>query len=128
MDNKDKKNLRLQLETVAEWALDIAIKIAGDDADDHDAIENVRAFVLDWFAGHRAEVPVSDLLRTIAILMSAIELDIGLEAVSLLAPLYTMFTTPEHLPTVLRCPGAPHQSARRRRFPGTTAPFTRVAA
>src|SRR5256885_311361 len=103
MDEKDKKQLRIQLESVAEWALDIAIKIAGDDEDDCDAIENVRSFVLDWFDGHHAEVPVSDTLRTIAILMSTSIADIRIEAVSLLAPLYTQLPAPERLPAVLRC-------------------------
>ena len=124
-----------QLSGVIDWALDIAAKLAGDDDEDLDAIENVRAFVHGWLDGRRAEVPLTDLLTTIAILFAAIEIDLGIESVELLAPLRTMLDTPSVLPPVLRCPGAfrdGDSTVRIRRFPGrrrnASAAFTHLAA
>ena len=70
-----------QLSGVIDWALDIAAKLACDDDEDLDAIENVREFVHGWLEGRRAEVPLTDLLTTIAILFAAIEIDLGIESV-----------------------------------------------
>ena len=123
-----------QLPGVIDWALDIAAKLARDDDEDLDAIENVRAFVDGWLDGRRAEVPLTDLLTTIAILFAAIEFDLGVDSVSLLAPLRTMLDTPSVLPPVLRCPGARRDgepAVRIRRFPGRRnahAAFTHLAA
>ncbi len=110
-----------RLTDVIDWGLDIAAKISRDYPEDLDAIENVRAFAQSWLRGQRAEVPFKDLLTTIAILFSAIELDLGIESVSLLAPLQTMLDMPSKLPALLRCPGVSHTSeptAVIRRFPG----------
>ena len=123
-----------QLSGVIDWALDIAAKLAGDDDEDLDAIENVRAFVHGWLDGRRAEIPLTDLLTTIAILFAAIEIDLGIDSVSLLAPLRTMLDTPSVLPALLRCPGALRDgepTARIRRFPGrrnASAAFTHLWA
>jgi len=123
-----------RLSGVIDWALDIAAKLARDDDEDLDAIENVRAFVDGWLDGRRAEVPLSDLLTTIAILFAAIEIDLGVDSVSLLAPLRTMLDMPSVLPPVLRCPGARRDgehTVRIRRLPGrrnARAAFTHLAA
>ena len=124
-----------QLSGVIDWALDIAAKLAHDDEQDLDAIENVRDFVHGWLDGRRAEVPLTDLLTTIAILFAAIEIDLGIESVELLAPLRTMLDTPSVLPPVLRCPGAfrdGDSTVRIRRFPGrhrnAGSAFTHLAA
>ena len=97
--------------------------------------ENVRDFVHGWLNGSRAEVPLTDLLTTIAILFAAIEIDLGIESVELLAPLRTMLDTPSVLPAVLRCPGAYRDgdsTVRIRRFPGrrrnASAAFTHLTA
>ena len=123
-----------QLSGVIDWALDIAAKLSRDFDEDLDAIENVRAFVHGWLDGRRAEVPLTDLLTTIAILFAAIEIDLGIDSVSLLAPLRTMLDTPSSLPALLRCPGAHRDgepTVRIRRCPGrrnASAAFTHLAA
>ena len=118
-----------QLREVLEWALDIATKLARGDDEDLRAIENVREFAHGWLHGQRAEIPVTDLLAAIAILFGAIDLDLDLESVSLIAPLPTMTETPSVLPALLRCPGAAHKSAPAtvtRRFPGRRNSNTRL--
>ena len=125
-----------QLSGVIDWALDIAAKLAHDDEEDLDAIENVRDFVHGWLDGRRAEVPLTDLLTSIAILFAAIEIDLGIDSVSLLSPLRSMLDDPYAiLPPVLRCPGAARDgesTVRIRRFPGrhrnASAAFTHFAA
>ncbi len=132
--DRDWQPLFAQLTDLVDWGLDIAAKLARDDEDDREAIENVRAFVHAWLEGRRADVPLKDLLTTIAILFAAIELDLGIDSVSLLAPLRTMLDTPSVLPAILRCPGASHdqrQTVVIRRFPGrrnASAAFTQPAA
>jgi hypothetical protein len=91
---------------VSEWALDIATKLSRDYPEDQEAIENTRAFVRAWLEGRRSEVNVSDVLTTIAIIFSAIEIERGIDSVSLLGPLQTMLDTPATLPAVFRLPGA----------------------
>lgn len=123
-----------QLSGVIDWTLDIAARLSRDYDEDLDAIENVRDFVHGWLDGRRAEVPLTDLLTTIAILFAAIEIDLGIESVSLLAPLRTMLDTPSVLPALMRCPGAlrdGESTVRIRRFPGrrnASAAFTHLAA
>ena len=122
IDERDWGALFEQLRGVIDWALDIAAKISRDYEEDLEAIENVRSFFRGWLEGQRAEVPLTDLLTTIAIIFSAIELDLGIDSVSLLAPLRTMLDTPSKLPAVLRCPGAHQDGAKtvvvRHHFPG----------
>ena len=121
-----------RLTDVIDWALDIAQQLAGDDEEDLRAIESVREFMHGWLEGRRAEVPLADLLTTIAILFAAIELD--RESVSLLAPLHTMRDTPSVLPAMLRCPGVTRNEPPAvviRRFPGrrnASSAFTQFAA
>ena len=95
-----------QLAQVNDWALDIAARLARDHDEDLEAIASVREFVHGWLQGQRAEVPLTDVLSVIAILLGAIELDLGLERLSVLAPRRTMRETPSALPALLRCPGA----------------------
>ena len=108
------------IQDVSEWALDIAAKLSRDYPEDLEAIDNVRAFVRAWLEGRRSEVNVSDVLTTIAIIFSAIELERGVDSVSLLGPLQTMLDTPATLPAVFRLPGAARdekQTVVIRRFP-----------
>jgi hypothetical protein len=122
-----------QLVGVIDWGLDITAKLAGDYDEDIDAIESVRTFVHGWLDGRRAELPLTDLLTTIAILFAAIEIDLGIDSVALLAPLRTMLDTPSALPPLLRCPGAARdgESTVRIRLPrrrNASAGFTYLAA
>jgi len=106
---------------VVTWALDIAAKLSRDYPEDVRAIERVREFVYAWLDGRRAEVALTDVLTTIAILFAAIEIDTGIESISLLAPIKTFLDTPAQLPAVLRLPGAARderQTVVIRRFPG----------
>ena len=134
LDERDWESLFDQLSGVFDWGLDIAAKLSRDDQEDLESIENVRDFVHGWLDGQRAEVPLTDLLTTIAILFSAIELDLGIDSVALLAPLRTMLDAPSRLPAMLRCPGAHpagSPSVVIRRFPGrrnASAAFTHLAA
>jgi hypothetical protein len=106
---------------VSNWALDIAAKLSRDYPEDQQAIENVREFVDAWLAGRRSEVAVSDVLNTIAIIFSAIEIDRGIDSLALLGPLRTMTSMPSSLPALLRLPGAARDEKPTvviRRFPG----------
>jgi hypothetical protein len=131
---RDWQPLFAQLIEVAEWALDIAAKLSRDYDEDQEAIENVRAFVRGWLDGRPVELPLTDLLTAIAILLSAIEIDLGVDSVTLLAPLRTALDTPSKLPAVLRCPGVAHDSKPTvviHRFPGrrnASAASTHLAA
>jgi hypothetical protein len=122
-----------QLTGVIDWGLDIAARLSLDDDEDLDAIERVRAFVHGWLDGRRVEVPLTDVLTAIAILFAAIEIDLGIDSLALLAPLRTMRDTPSSLPAVLRCPGAARDgepTVRIRRFPGrrnASAAFSQLA-
>ncbi len=131
---RDWQPLFAHLTDVIDWGLDIAAKLSRDDEEDRRAIENVRTFAHAWLEGRRADVPLTDLLTTIAILFAAIELDLGIDSISLLAPLRTMLDTPSVLPAILRCPGATRDERSTvviRRFPGrrnASAAFTQLAA
>jgi len=106
---------------VSDWALDIAAKLSRDYPEDLESIENVREFVHAWVEGRRSEVLVSDVLTTIAIVFSAIEIDRGIDSLALLGPLQTMVDTPSRLPAILRLPGAARDEKPTvviRRFPG----------
>lgn len=109
------------VEDVSDWALDIAAKLSREYPEDQQSIENVREFVHAWLAGRRSEVAVSDVLTTVAIIFSAIELERGIDSMSLLGPLRTMVDTPARLPAVFRLPGAARDEKPTvviRRFPG----------
>lgn len=121
IDERDWGSLFQQLKGVIDWGLDIAAKLSRDYEEDLEAIENVRTFVHGWLEGQRTELPLTDLLTTLAIIFAAIELDLGIDSVELLSPLRTMLDTPSKLPAVLRCPGAFQHGTPTvviRRFPG----------
>lgn len=106
---------------VADWACDIAQKLSREYPEDREAIANVRAFVHDWLDGRRSEVPLRDVLTTVAIIFSAIELDLGIDSIALLGPMKTMREAPTSLPAILRVPGAARDEKPTviiRRFPG----------
>jgi hypothetical protein len=98
----DQQWLRDQLEIVIEWGLDIATTLALRDTCDVASIERVRDFLRSYVAGRRAEVPVRDVLTTVAILVSGIHIEDERTALSVLAPLATMMQMPPELPAVLR--------------------------
>jgi len=98
----DQQWLREQLETVIDWALEIATKLALRDPGDVAAIERVKVFVRKYLVGQRAEIPVTDVLTTFGILISGIYIEDERTALSVLAPLRTMLQTPSELPAMLR--------------------------
>ena len=109
-----------QLGGVADWVLDIAARLSRDYDEDLEAIERVRAFIHAWRDGRPAELPLTDLLTTTAILFAAIEIDLGIDSVELLTPIRTALFAPSRLPAVLRCPGAARDgesTVRINRFP-----------
>jgi hypothetical protein len=118
---------------VIEWALDLAVKLSRGYDEDVDAVENVRAFFRAWRDGEPCDVPVTDVLMTIATILSAIELDLGIESVSLLAPLRSAIEGPLGLPPMLHLPGATPPEPRihrirRPRYRNGGALHTRLAA
>jgi hypothetical protein len=98
----DQQWLREQLETVIEWALDIATKLSLRDPSDVAAIDHVKDFIRKYLLGQRAEVPVGDVLTTLGILISGIYIEDERTALSVLAPLQTMLRMPSELPAMLR--------------------------
>ncbi len=101
----DWKDLVVALRDVIDRMLNVAGKIAGY-AEEWDAIENVREFVYDWLDGRRAYVKVSDLLIALGVILSEIELDLGIDSAELLEPLRAMLDVPSHLPAFIHLPGA----------------------
>jgi hypothetical protein len=97
------------IKDVIDWALDIAVQLSRDFPDDVEAIENVRVCFHAWLAGRPCEMELNDLLLTFAAILSAIEVDLGMRSVELLAPLRALVDAPSTLPRVLRLPsgGAP---------------------
>jgi hypothetical protein len=93
------------LRDVIDGGLNAAGKIASY-AEEWDAIENVREFVYDWLAGRRAYVKVSDLLVALGVILSAIEIELGIDSAELLEPLRAMLDVPSRLPAFIHLPGA----------------------
>lgn len=77
-----------------EWALDVAKGLARDYPEEVEAVERVRAFMRHRIAGSDPIVPVDDVLFTFALIIGAIERDIG--PVGLLGP---WFAAPMRLPS-----------------------------
>ena len=119
---------------VIDWALDIAVKLSRGYDEDIEAIENVRACFHAWLDGRPCDMDTRDLLLTFATILSAIEIDLGIESVELLEPLRSLVAVQPTLPRVLHCPGATrdeHPTVVIRRFPGrrnASAAFTQFAA
>jgi hypothetical protein len=105
---------------VIDWALDIAVKLSRDLPEDIEAIEKVRVCFHAWLDGEPCEMDVNDLLITFASILSAIEVDLGIDSVELLAPLRAIVDAPSTLPRVLRFPSTPREDLLPvviRRFP-----------
>ena len=119
---------------VIDWALDIAVKLSRHCPDDIDAIENVRVCFHAWLDGKPSEMEVNDLLLTIATILSAIELDLGIDSVEMLAPLRSHIAMQPTMPRTLHFPGATRDEKPTvviRRFPrhrNANAAFTQFAA
>ena len=77
-----------------EWALDVAKHIARDFPEEVEAIERVRTFMRKRIAGETAHIRVDDVMFTFALIIGAIERDLG--PVSHLGP---WFATPMRLPS-----------------------------
>ena len=60
-----------------EWALDVAKQLARDYPEEVAAVERVRAFMQKRIAGETAHVPADDVLFTFALIIGAIERDLG---------------------------------------------------
>ena len=61
----------------SEWLLDVAAHTARDFPDEVAAVERVRAFVRASGAGRAARLRIDDLLFTFALVLAAIERDLG---------------------------------------------------
>ena len=99
---RDWEPLFTRLQDTVEWALDLAVRLAGDYEEDHEAIERVRSYVHGWLSGRRIDIDVNDVLTTLGILFAAIELDRGIDSSSLLTPFRAIASSMLHLPGVER--------------------------
>jgi hypothetical protein len=130
----DWTDLVAALREVIDGALNAAAK-ASSYEEEWDAIANVREFVYDWLDGKAASMKLTDLLLVLGIILSAIEIELGIDSVELLEPLRTLIDLPSFRPAVIRCPGAdshekPTVVIRRvaRRYRNTASPFVAFAA
>ncbi len=77
-----------------EWALDVAVRLAGDFPEEVEAVERVRTFMRARIAGQPSHVRVDDVLFTFGLIIGAIERDLG--PVRTLGP---WFAPPMHFPS-----------------------------
>jgi hypothetical protein len=71
------RSVTAQLTDLVSWAADLAIRLTVHCPEDRDAIEAVRRYVLSWLAGVPCrDVPIQDVLTTVATLLAAIDLDL----------------------------------------------------
>ena len=61
----------------SEWVLDVAAYTAREFPDEVAAVERVRGFVRERVAGHPAHLRFDDLLFTFALVLAAVERDLG---------------------------------------------------
>lgn len=101
----DWKELVAALRDVIDRALDAAAKVSTYE-EEWDAIEHVREFVYDWLDGRATYVKLADLLLVLGVILSAIEIDLGIDSAELLEPLRTLIDIPSYRPAVIRLPGA----------------------
>jgi hypothetical protein len=101
----DWKDLVEALRDVIDGALNAAGKIASYE-EEWEAIENLRDFVHDWLAGRRAYVKVNDVMIALGVILSEIELDLGIDSAELLEPLRAMVEVSSRLPAFIYLPGA----------------------
>ncbi len=99
------KDLLAALRDVIDGTLNAAAKTSSYE-EEWDAIANVREFVYDWLDGRAATLKVADLLLVLAIILSTIEIELGIDSSELLEPLRTLIELPSYRPAVIRCPGA----------------------
>ncbi|MFT3693965.1 MAG: hypothetical protein QM831_12550 [Kofleriaceae bacterium] len=95
---RDWEPLFAQMQSVIDWALDLAARLASDYEDDLEAIERCRSYVQGWLSGRRIDIDLNDLLTTLGILFAAIEIDRGIDSSALLAPLRRYPGGKLHLP------------------------------
>jgi hypothetical protein len=118
---RDWQPLFAAMKDVIDWALDIAVALSLDTPEDVESIEDVRACFHAWLEGRPCDMKLTDLLLTFGTILSAIELDLGIDSVDLLAPLRAILTAPSTLPHVMRFPGVERRTERTvviRRCPG----------
>ena len=101
----DWKDLVAALREVIDGLLNAAAK-ASSYEEEWDAIGNVREFVYDWLDGRFANLKLTDLVHVLAIILSAIEIELGIDSSEILEPLRTLIELPNFRPAVIRCPGA----------------------
>ena len=117
---RDWKPLLTAMKDVLDWALDIAVALAKDIEDDREAIQKVRASFHAWLDGRPSEMELSDLLVTFGTILAAIEIDLGIDSTSAIAPMQAVAGA---LP-VLHFPGVERGRATTavvRRCPGDRA-------
>ena len=124
---RDWQPLFARLQDTTDWALDIAKVLARDYDEEHEAIERVRGYVHSWLEGRRVDVDTDDVLTVLAILFSAIEIDIGIDS----SP---VFEAIRRFPSSIHLPGAARDELPTvviRRYPRRRnggALFTQLAA
>jgi hypothetical protein len=132
----DWKDLVSALRELIDGALNAAAKVSSYD-EEWEAITNVRDFVYDWLDGRGASLKLADLVHVLAIILSAIEIDLGIDSSELLEPLRTLIDLPTYRPAVIRCPGADslekptvviRRVSRRRRNAAFASPLLAFAA
>jgi len=132
----DWKDLVAALREVIDGMLNAAAK-ASSYEEEWDAIANIREFVYDWLDGRAAQFKLADLLLVLKIILSTIEIELGIDSSELLEPLATLIDLPSYVPAVVRCPGADsHEKptvvirrfARRRNGAPSAAPHVAFAA
>jgi hypothetical protein len=77
-----------------EWALDVAHHLARDYPEEVESVERVRTFMRKRIAGETAHIRMDDVMFTFALIITAIERDLG--PVRHLGP---WFATPMRLPS-----------------------------
>ena len=95
---RDWAPLFAHLQTTAEWALDLAARLADGYDEDIQAIERVRSYLKGWLAGRRIDLDLNDLLTALGILFAAIEIDRGIDSAPWLEPLRAFERTTLHFP------------------------------
>ena len=132
----DWKDLIVALRDVIDGTLNAAAK-ASSYEEEWDAIANIREFVYDWADGRAAHFKLADLLLVLKIILSSIEIELGIDSSELIEPLATLIELPGYVPAVVRCPGADSNEKptvvirrypRRRNAAHSAAPLVAFAA
>lgn len=99
---RDWQPLFAAFKDITDWAFDIGVALSHDLPEDVKAIEEVRSFVHAWLEGRACDVPLTDVLVTIGTILAAIEIDLGIDSVSVLSPLLALVDRPAELPPAFR--------------------------